>query len=448
MTYPPASSNNAPHQQTIRLTARAALFTSRGDSLPQNQPPTHLTTLAQNPPGLRRISGQWQVSNILARGGLPLALAATALLCACKKPEAVAPPPPTVEVMAIAPTEVPLSALLIGQLDSPQNVDVRARVEAFVDKMSFTEGSEVKEGDVLFVLDKKPFLEKLGAAKGSLAEAEAAVAKYQTDVDRLTPLVEKKAVPQQDLDNSRAALDMGKANVLTAQSRVETAQLNLGYCDVLAPITGLIGAKQVSVGDLVGKGEPTLLATMSTLDPIWFYCNISEVDYMQAKEKSEKLGKDINTLPLTLILANGKEHSELGKFVFIDRAVDTKTGTMRIRAEFPNPKKILRPGMFARVRVNLGKRPDSITVPERAMVELQGKSFVWVVVDGKANQRAVKAGDQVGNVFLILDGLKPGEKIIVEGTQKVREGTPVNAQDPAGATPGNAPTGSAKPAKE
>jgi len=384
----------------------------------------------------------------LAKVGFPAALIATVWLCGCEKPQLAKPPPPVVEVMEIKTTDVPLSSTLIGQLDSPQNVDVRARVEAFVDEMRFTEGIEVKKGDVLFVLDKKPFLEKLGSAKGSLAEAEAALKKYQTDVARLEPLVEKKAVPQQDLDNSRAALDMGKANVLTAQSRVETALLNLGYCEVLAPITGLIGAKQVSIGDLVGKGEPTLLATMSTLDPIWFYCNISEVDYMQAKEKSEKLGKDINTLPLTLILANGKEHSELGKFVFIDRAVDTKTGTMRIRAEFPNPKKILRPGMFARVRVNLGKRPDSITVPERAMVELQGKSFVWVVVDGKANQRAVKAGDQVGNVFLILDGLKPGEKIIVEGTQKVREGTPVNAQDPAGATPGNAPTGSAKPAKE
>ena len=359
------------------------------------------------------------------------------------------PPPPTVEVMAITPTEVPLSALLIGQLDSPQNVDVRARIEAFVDEMRFTEGVEVKKGDVLFVLDKKPFLEKLGAAKGSLAEAEAALKKYQADVARLEPLVEKKAVPQQDLDNSRASMDMGKANVLTAQSRVETAQLNLGYCEVLAPITGLIGAKQVSIGDLVGKGEPTLLATMSTLDPLWFYCNISEVDYIKAQEKSRALGRDINTLPLTLVLANGKEHPEPGKFVFIDRAVDAKTGTMRIRAEFPNPEKILRPGMFARVRVNLGKKPNCITVPERAMIELQGKTFVWVVgEDGKASQRPVQAGDQVGNVFIILGGLQAGEKIIVEGVQKVREGTPVNATTAAAAPAKNAPAGSDKPTKE
>jgi len=432
------------------LTGRAALITSRnGYPLSQNQPLTHLTTQSRNPSGRRRFSGQWHVSNILADCGLPLALSATALLCACKKPEAVAPPPPVVEVMALAPTAVPLSTLLIGQLDSPQNVDVRARIEAFVDEMRFTEGVEVKKGDVLFVLDKKPFLEKLGAAKGSLAESEAALRKYQTDVARLEPLVEKKAVPQQDLDNSRASVDIGKANVLTAQSRVESAQLNLGYCEVLAPITGLIGAKQVSIGDLVGKGEPTLLATMSTLDPIWFYCNISEVDYIKAQEKSRALGRDINTLPLTLVLANGKEHPEVGKFVFIDRAVDVKTGTMRIRAEFPNPEKILRPGMFARVRVNLGKKPNCITVPERAMIELQGKTFVWVVgEDGKASQRPVTAGEQVGSSFIILEGLQAGEKIIVEGVQKVREGAPVNAVTAAAAPPKKTPADSDKPTKE
>jgi len=384
----------------------------------------------------------------LIRLGLPVALLASVCLCSCEKPKPAALPPPIVEVMEITPSAVPLSTLLIGQLDSPQNVDVRARVEAFVDEMRFTEGVEVNKGDVLFVLDKKPFLEKLGAAQGSLAEAEAALKKYQTDVARLEPLVEKKAVPQQDLDNSRAAADMGKANVLTAQSKVETAQLNLGYCEVLAPMTGLIGAKQVSIGDLVGKGEPTLLATLSTLDPMWFYCNISEVDYMHAVEQSEKLGRDINTLPLTLILSDGKEHTEPGKFVFIDRAVDTKTGTLRIRVEFPNPKKFLRPGMFARVRVNLGKRADSITVPERAMVELQGKTFVWVISDdGKASQRAVKTGDQVDSLFIILDGLKAGEKIIVEGIQKVREGIPVNAVTAAAATAKAIPVGFAKPIK-
>lgn len=347
-------------------------------------------------------------------------------LCACKKPEAVAPPPPVVEVMEIATSEVPLSATLIGQLDSPQNVDVRARVEAYVKEAPFIEGTEVKEGDLVFQLDDAPYQERLKAAKGALAEAKATLGKYQADVDRLTPLFEKRAIPQQDLDNAKAAVDVGKAGVQTAEARVSASELDLSYCMVHAPITGLIGAKQVTIGSLVGKGEPTLLATMSTLDPMWFYCNISEDSYLRAKEYSLKMGKEIFSLPLKLVLADGKEQPGEGKFVFIDRAVDIKTGTLRIRAEFPNKNKILRPGMFARVRVDIGKRPNTITVPERAIVELQGKTFVWrVSPDGKASQQAVTTGEQVGPRTIISEGLNAGDRIIVEGVHKVREGIPV-----------------------
>ena len=349
----------------------------------------------------------------------------------CKKPEAPVLPPPLVEVMEVTASEVPLSSTLIGQLDSPQNVEVRARVEAFVDKMLFIEGVEVKAGDVLFELDKKPFLERLAAANGSLAEANASLNKYQKDVARLTPLAERRAIPQQDLDNALASVDVGEAAIESAKARVESAQLDLGYCDVKAPITGLIGAKQVSIGELVGKGEPTLLATMSTLDPIWFYCNVSEVDYIKAEEKSRKLGRDVASLPVTLVLADGKEHPDQGRFVFIDRAVDVKTGTLRIRAEFPNKQKLLRPGMFARAKVDLGTRKDCIQVPERAVVQLQGRNFVWVVADQKSSQRPVIVGEQVDSNFLILEGLKPGEKIVVEGLQKVREGAPVTAMSAA-----------------
>lgn len=352
--------------------------------------------------------------------------AAVAVLCGCKKPEVVAPPPPIVEVMEISTSEVPLSSTLIGQLDSPQNVEVRARVEGFVDKIPFTEGVEVKEGDLLFELDKKPFLEKLAAANGTLAEANAALGKYEADVARLEPLFKKRAIPQQDLDNAVASVEVGKAGVITAQAKVESAQLDLGYCDVKAPITGLIGAAQVSIGELVGKGEPTLLATISTLDPIWFYCNLSEVDYVKAEEKSRALGRDVASLPLTLILAGGAEHPDQGRFVFIDRAVSVKTGTLRVRAEFPNKKKLLRPGMFARVRIDLGTRKDSLEVPERAIVELQGKTFLWVVTpENTASQRPVKAGELVNSKVSILEGLKPGERIVVEGLQKAREGAPV-----------------------
>jgi membrane fusion protein (multidrug efflux system) len=357
-----------------------------------------------------------------------IALSATS----CKKELPATAPPPAVEVAEVVATNAPAGAEIIGQLDSPQNVDVRARVEAFVDKMLFTEGTEVKEGNPLFKLDDKPFKERLAAANGQLTEAKASLAKYERDVARLSPLAQKRAIPQQDLDNALASVDVGKAAVISAQARVESATIDVGYCDVRAPVTGLIGAKQVSVGDLVGKGQPTLLATISILDPIWFYCAISEVDYLKAENEATRTGKQFSKLPVKLLLANGSEHPERGKFVFIDRAVDPKTGTLRIRAEFPNPKKTLRPGMFARIKVDLGVRPDSILVPEPAITELQGKNFVWVVgADNKTTQRAVKTGESIGADVLILEGLKPGERIVVDGVQKVRQDSPVQPKTAA-----------------
>jgi len=365
--------------------------------------------------------------------GLALLASATALSTSgCKKAEAPALPPPVVQVMEVTTTNAPASTEFIGQLDSPQNVEVRARVEAFVDKMLFTEGTEVKEGDPLFKLDDKPYQERLAAANGGLAEAKAALNKYEKDVARLTPLAEKRAVPQQDLDNALASVDVGKASVLSAQARVESAMLDLGYCDVRAPISGLIGAKQVSMGELVGKTLPTLLATISTLDPIWFYCNVSEVDYLKSDAEVRRTGKRVQDLPVTLVLASGSLHPDQGKFVFIDRAVDPKTGTLRVRVEFANTARVLRPGMFGRIRVDLGVRPDSILIPERAVAELQGKNFVWIIgPDNKATQRAVKVGGQVGENLLIQEGLKPSERIVVEGLQKVREGAPVQAMTAA-----------------
>ncbi|HVK59853.1 MAG TPA: efflux RND transporter periplasmic adaptor subunit, partial [Candidatus Kapabacteria bacterium] len=281
----------------------------------------------------------------------------------------------------------------------------------------------VAEGDMLFLLDKKPSLERLAAATGSLAEAKAALNKYEKDVARLKPLSEKRAIPLQDLENAEASVDVGKASVVSAEARVQSAQLDLGYCEVRAPISGLIGAKQVSMGELVGKGEPTLLATISMLDPMWFYCAISEAQYLRAENELRRTGKKMAELPVVLTLADGTKHPGAGKFVFIDRAVDTKTGTLRVRAEFPNTEQLIRPGMFGRIRVDLGARPNSILVPERAVVELQGKNFVWVVdSENKVAQRPVQVGEVIGSNILIVEGLKSGERIVVEGIQKIREG--------------------------
>jgi membrane fusion protein, multidrug efflux system len=376
----------------------------------------------------------------------PVAVAATLGLSACKKEGAAPLPAPIVQVAAVVATNVPMSIEIIGQLDSPQNVEVRARVEGFVDKVLFTEGTEVQEGAPLFLLDKKPFEERSAAAKGVLAEAIAQLNKYKKDVARLQPLAQKRAIPQQDLDNALASVEVGNASVVSARAQVESAQL--GYCEVHAPISGLIGAKQVSIGELVGKGQPTLLATMSTLDPIWFYCAISEVQYLKAQAEVQRRNKQIAELPVSLILANGAVHPDQGRFVFIDRAIDVKTGTLRIRAEFSNKQKLLRPGMFGRIKVDLGVRPDTILVPERAIAELQGKNFVWVIDSAnKATQRAVKVGESINGHTQIHEGLKPGERVVMEGLQKVREGALVKAltaQEMAQATQET----EAKPAKD
>jgi membrane fusion protein (multidrug efflux system) len=377
-------------------------------------------------PSPGRRNGAWRAAVTLSS-----ALALFAGTEGCKKEGPAALPPPVVVVAEVVTTNAPMATEIIGQLDSPQNVQIRARVEAFVEKALFTEGTEVKEGAPLFLLDKKPFEERLAAANGLMAEARAQLGKYEKDVARLTPLAAKKAIPQQDLDNAQASVEVGKAAVLSAKARVESMQIDLGYCDVRAPMAGLIGAKQVSIGDLVGKGEPTLMATMSTLDPIWFYCAVSEVQYLKADAEVRRTGKQVSELPVSLILANGTVHPAQGKFVFIDRAVDAKTGTLRVRAEFANAEKLLRPGMFGRIRVDLGTRADSILIPERAIAELQGKNFVWTIgPDSKASQIAVKVGETIGANVLILEGLKPGDRVVIEGLQKVREGAPVKAVTP------------------
>ncbi|MCU0781766.1 MAG: efflux RND transporter periplasmic adaptor subunit [Akkermansiaceae bacterium] len=364
------------------------------------------------------------------------ALGATVLLGAgCKKSAPPPPPPPVVEVMEVKESDIPVTSLLIGQLDSPQNVAIRARVEAYVKTIAFTEGGNVKKGDLLFELNEEPFIERLTAAEAQVAEAEAALRKAQADLARMEPLKNTGAVSKTDFDKSVAAVETGTANLEAAKARVESAKLDLGYCKVHAPIDGLIGAKEVSVGDLVGKGEPTLLATMSSLNPIWCYSNIAESDYLKVQNRIKELGIDLSKLPLTLILSNGDEHPEKGKIVFFDRAVAATTGTMRMRSEFPNPTELLRPGMFARIRIEGGTR-KGLQIPERATVMIQGRTFVWALAeDQTVSQREITLGNGTPAGVIVTDGLKPGEKIVVEGTHKVRQGMKVAAAAPKAQQP-------------
>ena len=367
----------------------------------------------------------------------PPLLAALLMLAAagCEKHAAQPLPPPVVEVMELSKQDVGRTTTFVGQLDSPQNVELRARVESFLDKILFEEGSIVQEGAPLFDLDKKPYLEKLAIAQGTLAQAKAALGKSKLDVQQLTPLAAAKAVAQKELDSARAANEANEAAVASGEASVKSAELELGYCDIRAPLTGRIGAKQVPIGSLVGKGEPTLLATISQLDPIWCYCSISEVDYLQAERMAREAGRKMGELPVQLILADGTTHPHAGKWVFIDRIVDSATATIRARAEFPDPEGVLRPGMFARVRISLPAQGGNIVVPERAVVELQGKSFLWIVgANNKATQRLVEvAPNRVGAKAIVLSGVQAGEKVVVEGVHKLREGAPVQAKPIASA---------------
>lgn len=372
-------------------------------------------------PGRPRVRGRFAATAPLA--GVALALA----LAACRKPAPPAPPPPVVEVLTVTATNVPRRLEFIGQLDAPQNVEIRARVEGFVERILFTEGTTVQEGDPLFVLDPRPYEQQLAAAQGALGEARAALDKYRADVARLRPLADLKAIPRQELDNAAASVAVGEANVQAAEARVQSARLNLEYCHVRAPLAGMIGARQVSLGSLVGKGQPTLLATLSPLDPVWFHTAISEVDYLRAVRQLEEAGIGLRDAPVTLVLGDGSEHPEKGRWVFLDRAVDPATGTIRARAEFRNPGGVLRPGMFARARMRLETGRPRVLIPEKSLVELQGRTFAWVVQDGnRAHQTPVQVEPRrVDGQVVVLGGLEPGQRLVVEGLQKVREGLPV-----------------------
>jgi len=286
---------------------------------------------------------------------------------------------------------------------------------------------------VLFRIEKEPIQQRVFRAKATLAEAQAALDKANADITRYTPLVEKRAVPRQDLENARAAQEQALAAVEAGKADVRRAEIDLGYTDVKAPVTGLIGAKQADVGSLVGGFNASKLATISPLDPMWFNANVSEVEYLEATRyvSAEELRSwtehGENKRPVRLILGDGSEHGETGRFVFVDRAIDTKTGTLRVRAEFSNPGFRLRPGMFGRLRTLLTVHTNTVLVPQRALQEIQGAYNVFKL--GESNKvvfTPVKPGELVGSLWIIDEGLAAGDKVVIEGLMKVRDGLVVN----------------------
>ena len=350
------------------------------------------------------------------------------------KPAAAAPPPPAVVVSEVVQKTVPIYSEFVAQTDARETVEIRARVQAFLEAQHFTEGTIVKKNQLLFTLDRREFEAKLQQAKAQLEIAMARLGKAETDERRLKPLAERKAVPQQDYDNAAANLLAAQAGVQAARADVDAAQLDLSYTTIRSPITGLIGKRLVAPGNLVGKGDATLLDTVSSIDPIRVNATISEAEYLRFFAQAKEQGK--SSTPLELILADGSVYPYKGKLVLVDRAVDEKTGTLSFSAEFPNANGRLRPGQFGRIRAAVETAKDALLIPKRAVQEVQGMQTVLVVgADNMVAMRTIQPGETVGDLLIVRDGLKPGERVIVDGIQKARPGSKVNPTNAAAASP-------------
>lgn len=356
-----------------------------------------------------------------------VALLGLAVVPGCRRPQAPPPMgPPIVQVSKPLQRDVPLVAQAIAQTEAIANVEVRARVEATVEKILFVEGTSVREGDPLFLLDKKPIEQRLAAAKGNLGQLEANLGRVTQDVERLRPLAGRGAVSKADLDTAIANQKQAEAALETGRAQVRAAELDLGYTEVAAPVSGVIGAKQVDVGSLVGKGQPTVMATISPLDPIWANLEISEVAYLNNAERF----RQAESSPIfALVLANGQPHPHLGRLAFVDRVINATTGTLKVRVEFPNPAKILRPGQFCHVRVLSRVESGALLLPQRAVQELQSQHSVFVVgADGRAAFRQVTMGRRIGSLWIVESGLTAEDTVIIEGVLKARDGAPVTAR--------------------
>jgi membrane fusion protein (multidrug efflux system) len=347
----------------------------------------------------------------------------------CKDEKPSAPPPPDVVVEPVDVRDMPVQAEFTGEIRGGEDVEVRARVAGFLQSQHYREGTLVKKGALLFIIDPKPFQAAAARAQADAAEAQARHNRAVIQVNRLRPLVEQHAVSQQDLDNAIASEEASRAGVAAAQAQLRSARLDLGYTRVTSPISGLAGNRQVDVGSYVGSPQPTVLTVVSSLDPMRFDFTISESEYLAyARATRAEAGKRTGEGPeLQLVLADGSVHPEKGRVTVVGRGVSTETGTLPIQATFPNPGGLLRPGQFGRVRLPITTRKNAIVIPQRSVQELQGTYNVFVVgQDSVAQVREIKVANRSGSDWIVSEGLEPADRIVVEGLQKIRPGAKVH----------------------
>ena len=371
-------------------------------------------------PGLRWVSGTLAVLAAVAAG--------------CSKKELPPPPTPVVEVAPVIQKDVPIYQEWIGSLDGFVNAEIRPQIEGYLLRQVYREGFLVRSGETLFEIDPRQFQAAYDQARGTLAQFDATLANAKTTVARYRPLAAQKAISQQELDDAETRERTAQANVESARANLEKAKLNVGWTKVVSPIAGIAGVAKAQVGDLVSP--VTVMTTVSQVDPIKVYFNPSEQEYLAwvAKhgpvQKNLQVDRSLEKGNLELILSDGSVFPQRGKPFLVGREVDVKTGTIQLAGAFPNPGNVLRPGQYAKVRVSLDLKKGALLVPQRAVSELQGSYQVAVVgADNKVTIKVVKLGPTEGTLYVVDQGLKAGDRVVVEGIQRVRSGMTVEPKE-------------------
>ena len=367
------------------------------------------------------------------RALLALLLVGVLFAAACsRKPAQTGPPPPEVLVTTVQPRDVPRVLERVATLDGFINANINAQVQGYIVSRDYQEGSVVKKGDLLFTIDPRPFQAALAQAKGTLAKDQANQVKADADKKRAVDLFKKKVISDQERDTAIAAADSSTANVEADKAAVQQAEINLSYTKITAPIDGMVGFANNQVGDLVGPSTGPL-TTMSQVDPIKAVVTAGEgpfTDFVSRHPDATERNAYVKTLQFELILGNGEVYPQKGNFYALDRSLDVKTGSIRYYVTFPNPGNVLRPGQFGNVRFVADMKKGAMVIPQEAVNELQGSYQVAVVGDdNKVSIRPVKMGERIGAMWEVTEGLKPGDKVVVQGIQKAREGVQVTVKE-------------------
>ncbi|MGA9395206.1 MAG: efflux RND transporter periplasmic adaptor subunit [Azonexus sp.] len=383
---------------------------------------------------------KWAVAGL---AGLTLLVTA-----ACDKEKAAPPGPPVVQVVSVAQRDVPIYMEWIGSLDGNVNAVIRPQVTGYLVKQNYREGDLVKQGQPLFEIDPRTFESAVEEAKGLRAQQVARFETTKANLARIKPLAAVNAVSQKDLDDATGSNLSAKAQLEAAEASLKTAKLNLGFTRITSPVTGIAGIAKAQIGDLLSPSMPTELTTVSAVDPIKVYFNISEREYLKFANAAAAAGRKPEHVPLELFLIDGSLYPHAGNSAVLNRQVDTTTGTFKVAVLFPNPDNLLRPGQYGKIRATMSVNKGALLVPQRAVTEIQGKYLVAVVgADNKVDIRPVTVGERVGTEWVITKGLQPGEQVIAEGTQKVRPGVTVTPKPFTAEAPAEKPATSAPAAK-